>query len=174
MMLLVDGYNMIGAWPMFSGSINLEHSRQALIDLLCDYAAYEGCELILVFDGYKGKATRRTEQDIAGIRVVYTKALETADAYIERFVDEKLQNLPRGMHADLMVATSDSLEQSVILSRGAVRLSAPELYRMVTQSRQNRREAVRKVQKLKQSSFEARLSEEVRAYLEKIRRGEIK
>ena len=172
MMLIVDGYNMIGAWPEFQGSINLEHSRQVLIDTLCDYAAYEGTEVILVFDGYKGKATRRTEQDIAGIHVVYTKALETADAYIERFVDEKLQNLPRGMRADLMVATSDSLEQSIILSRGAVRLSAAELYRLVGESRQSRREVASRVQPLKKTSFEAHLSEDVRTILEKIRRGE--
>lgn len=118
MYLIVDGYNIIGAWPEFAGESDLAHSRDRLIHLLADYAGYTGHQLTVVFDGYGGSKKLATVEQVFGITVVYTRQHETADHYIERAVDLFLDGVPRYAHADVRVATNDALEPSVILSRG--------------------------------------------------------
>ena len=55
------------------------------------------------------------------IHVVFTKEAETADQYIEKTVRRI------GKHHHVTVATSDALEQVIILGQGAARMSAPGL-----------------------------------------------
>ena len=129
-LLIVDGYNVIGAWPdAEKNHWSFEESRDRLCHLLQDYAGYTGDEVVLVFDGYQSDRRLRTEEQAGPVKVVYTKHAETADSYIERLVAET----PR--YRQVCVATSDGLEQSQILSTGATRMTSRELLRELRQTR---------------------------------------
>lgn len=121
--LLVDGYNIIFAWDELKelAEINLESARSKLMDILCNYQGYRNCTLILVFDAYKVAENPGAVQKYHNINVVYTKEAETADQYIEKTV----RNMNR--QYDVTVATSDALEQVIIMGQGAQRLSAKGL-----------------------------------------------
>ena len=124
MLYLVDGYTMIGAWPEFRGLTDISQSRELLISMLADFAGFTGDELMLVFDGYKGDKPKTSVERVAGIDVIFTKRSETADRFIERTVDERMANLPRFSRQAIRVATSDGMEQIIILGHGALRVSA--------------------------------------------------
>lgn len=121
--LLVDGYNIIFAWDELKAlaARDLHAAREALIQILSNYQGVKKCELILVFDAYKVKGGVRSVERIHNISVVYTKEAETADMYIEKVTYEA------GKKHHVKVATSDALEQMIILGHGAVRLSANDL-----------------------------------------------
>lgn len=118
--LLVDGYNIIFAWDDLKSVAqdNLDAAREILINRLCNYCGYRQCKLILVFDAYKVKGNPGSVEKVHNINVVYTKEAETADAYIERVTHEI------GRKHRVRVATSDNLEQIIILGNGATRVSA--------------------------------------------------
>lgn len=118
--LLVDGYNIIFAWDELSALAheNLDAARQSLITRLCNYQGYHPCELILVFDAYKIKGNLGEVEKIHNISVVYTKEAETADMYIEKATHAL------GHDRFVRVATSDGIEQLIILGHGALRVSA--------------------------------------------------
>ncbi len=120
--LLIDGYNIIFAWDDLTAVAreSLEAARDALINRIAGYGAMKKIEIILVFDAYKVKGNRGEIEKVNGITIVYTKEAETADAYIER-VTHELSRRHR-----VRVATSDSLEQLIILGNGALRISARE------------------------------------------------
>lgn len=121
--LLVDGYNIIFAWEDLSAlaGVNIESARDKLMDILCNYQGYKQCTLILVFDAYKVEGNPGEVLKHHNIYVVYTKEAETADQYIEKTV----RRIGRGY--DVTVATSDALEQVIILGQGAQRMSADGL-----------------------------------------------
>ena len=121
--LLVDGYNIIFAWEDLSAlaEVNIESARDKLMDILCNYQGYKQCTLILVFDAYKVEGNPGEVLKHHNIYVVYTKEAETADQYIEKTV----RRIGRGY--DVTVATSDALEQVIILGQGAQRMSADGL-----------------------------------------------
>ena len=171
MFLIVDGYNIIGAWPEFKGIDDLSLSRDKLIHYLADYAGYTGHQVTLVFDGYAGNKLISSAEEVFGITVVFTRQHETADHYIERAVDIFLDGVPRYAHADVRVATNDALEQSVILSRGAVRMSASELRRDVQNARRRRNREQTEQKQVKPLTFEDRLTESQKKMLERMRRG---
>lgn len=127
--LLVDGYNIIFAWEDLKeiAKENLESARNMLTDRLCNYRGFKQCEIILVFDAYKVKGNKGEVEDINNIKVVYTKEAETADTYIEK-VSYKLSRNHR-----VRVATSDGVEQLIILGNGAQRVSASEFLKEVQQ-----------------------------------------
>ena len=118
--LLVDGYNIIFGWDDLNelAKENLEAARMKLIDIMCNYQGYRKCRLILVFDAYKVKGAHREVEQWNNIDVVYTKEAETADMYIEKVTKEL------GKEHRVRVATSDALEQIIILGHGAARVSA--------------------------------------------------
>ncbi len=118
--LLVDGYNIIFAWEELRSlaEINIQSARDKLMDICCNYQGYCGAVLILVYDAYKVKGNPGSVQRYHNIYVVYTKEAETADQYIEKTVHEI------GRKRRVTVATSDALEQMIILGDGAVRMSA--------------------------------------------------
>lgn len=119
--LLVDGYNIIFSWDELAKTArtNLDAARSQLINIMCNYQGFRGCNLILVFDAYKVKSDREVEH-YGNVSVVYTKEAETADMYIEKTA-QKLSPENR-----VRVATSDGTEQLIILAGGAVRVSARE------------------------------------------------
>ena len=121
--LLVDGYNIIFAWPELRelAQINLDSARDRLMDILCNYQGYQGCRLILVYDAYKVKGNPGSVMKYHNIEVVYTKEAETADQYIER-TTHQLGAKPQKYR--VTVATSDALEQMIIWGNGASRMSA--------------------------------------------------
>ncbi len=120
--LLVDGYNIIFSWDDLKkiAEENLDAARGELINRMCNYQGYAGCELILVFDAYKVKGKHREVEKYCNINLVYTKESETADTYIERVTHTLSKN-----HR-VRVATSDGVEQIIILGNGAMRISASE------------------------------------------------
>ncbi|NLD20062.1 MAG: GTP-binding protein [Clostridiales bacterium] len=120
--LLVDGYNIIFAWDELKALArdNLDAAREALIEIMENYRGYRKCNLILVFDAYKVKGGERHYEKRGDVDVVYTKEAETADTYIER-TTYKL-----GKKYSVRVATSDRLEQMIIMGSGGMRISAGE------------------------------------------------
>ena len=121
--LLVDGYNIIFSWKELNdlSKENLEAARTKLMDILCNYQGFKGCELILVFDAYKVKGNPGEVSKYHNINVVYTKEAETADMFIEKTVHAI------GRKYQVTVATSDGLEQVIIMGQGGKRLSAAGL-----------------------------------------------
>ncbi len=121
--LLVDGYNIIFAWDVTKkmAQESLESARKYLIDRLCNYKGLSKAEIIVVFDAYKVKNGVETSERVNNINVVYTKEAETADMYIEK-ITKKIAKTSM-----VRVASSDALEQMIILGHGALRMSAQML-----------------------------------------------
>ena len=118
--LPVDGYNIIFAWDESKAlaAENLEGARTKLMEIMCNYQGFCGCHLILVFDAYKVKGNPGSVEQFHNISVVYTKEAETADMYIEKTTKEIARK------KRVRVATSDGMEQIIILGHGATRISA--------------------------------------------------
>lgn len=121
--LFVDGYNIINSWETLKElkDIDLESARDKLIEILSEYKHYSGIEIILVFDAHMVKGNNGTDIDYNGLKVIYTKENDTADHYIERELNDI------GRIRRVRVATSDWMEQQIILGRGGTRISAREL-----------------------------------------------
>ena len=118
--LLVDGYNIIFAWDELNAlsKESLDAARHKLMDILCNYQGFQKCVLILVFDAYRVPGSPGSMEQYHNIHVVYTKEAETADMFIERVTHEI------GRNRRVRVATSDGMEQIIILGHGALRVSA--------------------------------------------------
>ena len=125
--VLVDGYNIIHAWDELReiAKDNLDAARHILMDRLCNYQGYRNCALILVFDAYRVPQGLGTVEKYHNIHIVYTKEAETADQYIERVT------YALGKRRRVRVATSDGLEQLIILGHGAQRVPASEFHEEV-------------------------------------------
>ena len=121
--LFVDGYNIINSWENLKeiSKGDLEQARMTLVEILAEYKHYSGIEIFVVFDAYMVKGNNRSEEEYKGIRVIYTKENELADHYIEKALDEM------GREKRVRVATSDWVEQQIVLARGGTRISAREL-----------------------------------------------
>lgn len=137
--LLVDGYNIIFAWDNLKEIAvdNLEAARNTLINILCNYQGFRQCELILVFDAYKVKGNQGEVERINNISVVYTKEAETADMYIEKTAHQI------GRKHRVRVATSDAMEQLIILGSGAIRVSANEFKQEIEEAENSIREFIK-------------------------------
>ena len=134
--LLVDGYNIIFSWDELRelSEADLAAARGKLSDILCDYQGYRKCTLILVFDAYKVEGNPGEVARYHNIHIVYTREAETADQYIEKTV----RKISR--HHEVTVATSDALEQVIILGQGARRMSAAGLKEEVELARKELKE----------------------------------
>lgn len=165
--VIVDGYNMIGAWGELQKlkEHSLEEARDRLIDMLADYQAYKGHKVYVVFDAYQvpGLGGKYSQQKI---EVLYTREKETADERVERLVAEL-----RGRRVQIFVATSDSVEQHVTFGQGALRLPARELQLAIREARKEIRNAIRETTASAKNSVESRLTDDQRAKFEKWRRG---
>ena len=128
--IIVDGYNIIFAWEDLGKTAenDLDAARRKLLDILCSYASFKKCRMVVVFDGYKAKGNPGSREQLAGLQVVYTAEGETADAYIEALVHDI------GSNYAVRVATSDSLVQLSSLRSGVLRMSARELRLEVEQA----------------------------------------
>ncbi|WP_425448432.1 NYN domain-containing protein [Dethiothermospora halolimnae] len=121
--LFVDGYNIINAWNNLKSltKVDLDASRNELIEIMAEYQAYTGIDVTIVYDAHLVKGSIEKKENIKGVNVVYTKQRETADQYIERQIDKI------GKRKKVRVATSDWVEQQIVLGRGGTRISAREL-----------------------------------------------
>ncbi|HEY8500956.1 MAG TPA: translation factor GTPase family protein, partial [Clostridia bacterium] len=128
--LLVDGYNIIHAWPELKelADEDMESARIKLLDILSNYQGIRKCRIMIVFDAYR--VQRHTEEilDYHNVRVVYTREVQTADQYIEKFAHDNHEKY------DITVATSDALQQIIIRGAGCSLLSARELKAEIEQA----------------------------------------
>lgn len=164
--LIVDGYNMIGAWKELRPlrDTDFEEARNRLIDLMAEYKATMGMKVIIVFDAYhvSGNEQSYTEK---GIEIIYTKKNETADERIE-----KLTNELKSRRTQIYVATSDMIEQHVIFGNGALRITAYELESEVQEIKAKISEQVKEKTSQKPKT-RIPLSKEIESAFEKMRRG---
>ena len=137
--LLVDGYNIIFAWEELRelSRISIDGAREALIDILADYQAFRQCDVIAVFDAYKVRGGKEHTEKHGDVTVVFTAEAETADTYIERATYEMKKK------CRVRVATSDRLEQMIILGNDAFRISATEFLEEVSDVQERIREILR-------------------------------
>lgn len=164
--LLVDGYNIIYAWDKLKKAVeeeSLEIARKKLLDIMSNYQGYKKINVIVVFDAHRVKGNRSIER-YNNIDVVFTKEVETADHYIE-----KVAHLI-GKDYRVRVATSDGLEQTIILGKGASRISARELHNEVKMINKDiRKNFIEKVQ-IDNNRLEGHLDPKVLKWMEEMRR----
>ena len=164
-LLLVDGYNVIGAWDApRKENLSIDEARERLVHLIADYAGYSGEEVIVVFDGHYTDRTTRSKTTVHGVEVVFTKHAESADNYIETLCAQA----PKWRQ--VRVATSDSIEQTVTLGRGAVRLSSREFLVQLTQTRSVGRRHM-KEEKISRGDIFSRLPPHQREIFDRMRKG---
>ena len=166
--LIVDGYNVINVRKPVRESLQLEDARRKLTDRLHDYAGYSGQQIILVYDAWLSDRMQRSVENRDMLQVVFTMKGETADCYIDRLCDELAEDISL-RRAQVRVATSDGVEQTVVLGRGAERLSSRELLLEMDMAQQARGGHVRSSGGRK-STVADRLPEDVLAKLERMRR----
>ncbi|QCR34216.1 NYN domain-containing protein [Lysinibacillus sp. SGAir0095] len=164
--LIVDGYNMIGAWKELRPlrDTNFEEARNRLLEHMAEYKAAMGGRVIVVFDAHLVPGVQQTYVQNA-VEIIYTRKNETADEQIE-----KLTNELKGRKIQIYVATSDMTEQNVIFGNGALRKSARELEIEMEIIKSNITQKVKITHEEKPKS-RIQLSKEVELAFEKWRRG---
>ena len=165
--LIVDAYNIINAWDILKSesAFSLESSRTKLLDIMSDYQAYKGINVIVVFDAHYVKKNVGKQEKYNAIEVVYTKEFESADNYIERLIG-KMSNREK-----IRVATSDWVEQLIVLGYGAVRMSARELWEEIKESKVVMDKKYINKLEHKENKMAASLNSDIVEKLEKMRRG---
>jgi predicted RNA-binding protein with PIN domain len=163
--LLVDGYNIIFAWPELReiSQDSLEAARIRLADILCNYQGFRKNEIILVFDGYKSKGNMGSVIHYHNIDIVYTKEAQTADQFIEAVSAQMARDY------QIRVATSDGMEQMIILAQGASRMTARELKRDIELANRDLKETYEKKKDKGRNLLMNNLSPEMAELLEKMR-----
>lgn len=161
--LIVDGYNIINNWPDFDEmrTHDLSHAREYLEEILANYQALSGKQVILVFDAHHVKG-QETVEIKDGLRVIYSRQGETADNVIEKLV----YSLSKGHQ--VTVATSDWLEQRIVLGKDSLRISARELRHLVMDTEKESKRHYQKGQK--HNTLLSRLKSEQFHALEQMRR----
>ncbi|WP_249872525.1 NYN domain-containing protein [Oceanobacillus saliphilus] len=165
--LIVDGYNIIGAWDELQGLKEKEigQARDRLIEMMAEYQAYSAHRVIIVFDAYyvKGIASKFNQYNV---EIIFTKEKETADECIEKLV-KKIKNIKTQVY----VATSDYAEQRTIFGQGALRKSARELLIDMSDIEREIKASI-EVHKQEQKHSKIDLDQEILEKFEKMRRGE--
>ncbi|WP_409296451.1 NYN domain-containing protein [Peribacillus sp. SCS-26] len=164
--LLVDGYNIIGAWPELRALRNhdLQAARDRLIQKMAEYQAVSGFRVIVVFDAHYVQGMEKKYKDYK-VEVIFTRENESADERIEKLAIE-LNNIRTQIH----VATSDATEQWAIFGQGALRKSARELFNEMEHMDKEIEKDIAKTAK-KKPAAKIQLSNEVAEIFEKWRRG---
>ena len=163
--LLVDGYNIIHSREDLAkiAADNLSIARQQLCDMLCDYQGNTGLSVIVVFDAHLVEGGLGAVEEYHNITVVYTKEAETADHYIEQ-TSKELSKRDK-----VTVATSDRLEQVIIISHGAVRMSATDLFEDMEYAKKLIDEKYMRTRSVKNNTLAGMLDEETARKLDALR-----
>ena len=167
--IFVDGYNVINSWPdlKIKKNNNFDGARRSLIDTMHNYGVYNDCKVIIVFDAHKVSGSiQKLEAVNKNLSIIFTKDGETADSYIEKEV-----NL-LGRKYEVIVVTSDWLEQQTIFQRGAVRMSSLEFYNEVLDVENSIRKRKNKSKVSDKNILSDNIDLEMLKKLEKIRRSE--
>lgn len=168
--LIVDGYNVLGALRPITPGQSIDDARDRLTEQLRDYAGYLGQPVTVVYDAWLSDRKARSVEKSGNFTLVFTQQGETADRYIERLVDELAGDIALD-RVEVRVATSDLVEQVVVLGRGATRVSARELLNELESVRDTGRKAAVKPDKPARATVMERLSPATRQKLEQMRRG---
>lgn len=162
--LLVDGYNAIHAWPELKelADLDLDTARSKLLDALSSYQGLKKCQVIVVFDAYAVPGHLEEIIHYHNIHVVYTKEAQTADEYIEKFAYD------HGKNHDIVVATSDALQQVIIRGAGSSLLSARELREEIVMVHEQARRSFQARQRLRRTNLEDVVSSDVKKQMEDI------
>ncbi|MCR1935665.1 NYN domain-containing protein [Clostridium tepidum] len=165
--IFVDAYNVINSWKELKKikDYNLEMSREQLLDILNNYASYNQYRIYVVFDAHQTDGAENIEKINNNLIVVFTREGETADSFIERYINDL------GRKIDVSVVTSDSLEQQLIFQRGATRISSLEFYSQVKETENNIKNKIKKEFSKRGNRLEEVLQEDLLEKLEKIRRS---
>jgi predicted RNA-binding protein with PIN domain len=172
--LIVDGYNIVHAWPVLNMTMRtrgLEDARRQLVARLAEYAAQTGVAVTVVFDGQARRGGAPGNEHHDGVTVLFGSKHASADHVIERAAYRAVE---RGEGADVVVATDDRLMRDVVGGMGVATMGARALEAEVarvagavdTETRRMRDESKRTTR------VEDGLDPEVRRRLERIRRGE--
>lgn len=156
--LLVDGYNIIYAWPDLKELVDedMDAARMKLLDSLTNYQAIKKCQVIVVFDAYRIQGHPEEMIDYHNIRVVFTKEAQTADQYIERFASDNREKY------NIIVATSDGLQQIITRVAGSGLLSARELREEIERTKENAQRSFHDRQGINRNSLKQSLSFEIK------------
>lgn len=171
--VFIDGYNVINSWPNLketAKSNQLELGRNKLIEIIENYSSFNHCRVFIVFDAHKVHGTIEKEEILGKnkqISVIYTKSGETADSYIERMVNGF------GKRFDVMVVTSDNLEQQTIFQRGATRMNSLEFYHEVLNIEKQIKEKTKKNSQGKKLLLGDNIDDKVAEVLDSLRKGNI-
>ena len=162
--LLVDGYNIIFAWPELKelADISMDGAKMKLLDSLSNYQGIRQCEIIVVFDAYRVQGHREETIDYHNIHMVYTREAQTADQYIERFAHENQKKYT------IAVATSDGLQQLIVRGEGCSLLSARELKVEIEAANERLRQEYREMQGKERTYLGDALPPEVKQRLEEL------
>ncbi|WP_101773868.1 NYN domain-containing protein [Peptostreptococcus faecalis] len=166
--LIVDGYNIINAWPKLKkiSEDDLEASREILIGHIMEYANIKGYEAYVVFDAYNVKGLDEKIEHFHDVEVVFTRENQTADSYIEKFISTLSK------YDEVAVATSDYAEQQIVLGKGFSRVSARELVNDFSKFKENiRKSSTSKAKRYdSMNRLENKIDSEIFEKLERIRR----
>lgn len=159
--LLIDGYNIIFAWPELNdiAKDNLEAARMLLLNILCNYRGITDGRIIVVFDAYRVEGRRETVEEYHNISLVFTAEAQTADQYIEKFAWDNSRKLR------ITVATSDGMQQLIIRGAGCNLMSARELYEEVNRALEQMSAEHLTPNQKERSTLQDVLSEEEKALL---------
>ena len=159
---LVDGYNIIYAWPELKklADENLDGARMKLLDMLSNYQWIRRCHVIVVFDAYRVEGHKEEIIDYYNIHVVYTREAQTADQYIEKFAYENSKNY------DITVATSDGLQQIIVRGEGCALLSARELKAELEAANERIKQEYHKMNKIDRNYLGDALSTKAKRHME--------
>lgn len=166
--LLVDGYNIIFDWEdlnKISREQSLEDARDKLVAILSNYQGAKGIELIIVFDAHLVKGNKGSVEQMGKTYIVYTKEAETADNYIERITKDLVKDYT------VKVATSDRLEQIIIMGSGAIRVSATELRADVRFTAKKVAKKIEEIKPIKNNMLFDNLDAKTAEWFEKMRQN---
>ena len=172
--LIVDGYNIIHAWPSLHATLRdrgLEDARRALVSALAEYAAQTGIAVTVVFDAHARPGAIPSMEKHDGVTVIFGSKRSTADHVIERAAYKASQ---RGEGADVVVATDDRLERDVVGAMGVATMGARALEAEVARVAGSVNVETRRMRddSKRSTRLEDGLDPEIRRRLERLRRGE--
>jgi len=162
--LLVDGYNIIFAWPELKdlANENMDSAKSKLLDCLSKFQSVERCKIIVVFDAYRVQGHPEEVIEYDDLYVVYTREAQTADQYIEKFAHDNRKRF------DITVATSDGLQQVIIRGEGCALMSAAELREKVKMTNESVIQSFREKQTVDRNYLMDTLPDETRQQIRKL------
>ncbi len=170
--LVVDGYNIIHAWPELSPLIKageVEAARRRLIGMLGEYSAASGERVTVVFDAHGRTRDQGGGESTDGVTVIFGSTTQTADHVIERRVAIAAR---RGDARSVTVSTGDRLQREMVMAMGAAVIGAEALRRVVLGVKADVDE--HSVRRRREAGFanrlEDRLDPQVRGRLDELRR----